>query len=128
LIALACLLYFLYAPRAGKRGWRWAVLAGLVFAWLWSTREDAIWVLPGVALLVLAHAAAAWRGRIGRRRLGVGLALMAFAFAGWLSLVAGVNMAKYGVFTTVDTRATAYRDALSALQRVRVGAPVHQVP
>ncbi len=128
LLALGCLLYFLYAPRAGKRGWRWAVLAGLAFAWLWTTREDAIWVLPGVALLVLAQAAAAWRGQVGRRRLVVGLALMAFAFAGWLSLVAGVNMAKYGVFTTVDTRATAYRDALSALQRVRVGPPVHQVP
>src|SRR5690606_17457716 len=98
------------------------------FAWLWTTREDAIWVLPGVALLVLAQAAAAWRGQVGRRRLVVGLALMAFAFSGWLSLVAGVNMAKYGVFTTVDTRATAYRDALSARQRVRVGPPVHQVP
>ncbi|MBJ6982590.1 hypothetical protein [Luteimonas sp. MC1572] len=128
LIALACLLYFLYAPRAGKRGWRWALLAGFAFAWLWSTREDGIWVLPGVALLLLAHAAAAWRERAGRRRLGVGLALMALAFAAWLSLVAGANLVQYGVFTTVDTRATSYRDALSTLQRVRVGPPVAQVP
>ncbi|MBB6598647.1 hypothetical protein [Luteimonas sp. MC1825] len=128
LIVLACLLYFLHARRAGRRGWGWAVSAGIALAWLWTTREDAVWVVPGITLLLLAHAATAWRERVDRRRLAVGVGLMAFACAGALGVVAGVNMARYGAFATVDTRGTAYRDALTALQRVRVGPPVHQVP
>lgn len=128
LIGLACLLLFLYAAQAGRRGWRWALLSGLAFAWLWTTREDAVWIVPGIALLVLARLAQAWRDRDERRRLVIGSAWMAVAFAGWLSLVATVNLVKYGVFATVETRETAFVDALSALQRVRVGEPVAYVP
>ncbi|MBB1472648.1 hypothetical protein H5368_06365 [Luteimonas sp. MC1782] len=128
LLVLACLLFFLHGPRAGRHGWGWAVSAGLALAWLWTTREDAVWVVPGITLLLLGHAVPAWRERVARRRLALGLALVALAFGGALSVVAGINMARYGVFATVDTRGTAYRDALTALHRVRVGPPVHQVP
>lgn len=128
ILALACLLLFMYAPRRGRRGLRWAVLAGLACGWLWSTREDAVWVVPGFALLLLAHVATGWRSAGERRRTGIGIALVGLGFAAWLSLVAGINLASYGVFTTVDTRASAYRDALSALHRVRVGPPVPYVP
>lgn len=128
LLALGCLLLFLFAANARSRGWRWAVVAGLAFSWLWSTREDGVWILPGVAILVLARGIQAWRDRAERRRLAVGLVLMSVAFAGWLSLLATVNHVKYGSFVTVDTRDSPYADALSALQRVRVGAATPYVP
>ncbi len=128
LLVVACLLNFLYATRVHRRGRRWAVLAGLVLAWSWSTREDGIWIVPGLMVLVLVPVVQAWRDLPERRRLGIGLGLAAVACCGWLALVATANLAKYGVFATVETRDTAYADALSALQRVRVGEPVPHVP
>ncbi|WP_456963884.1 hypothetical protein [Luteimonas sp. A649] len=128
LIALACLLHFLHACHAGRRGWGWAGLAGLVLGWMWTTREDVVWVVPGVLLLLLAAVTSAWRIPGGRRRAGVGIACVALAFGGWMALVATTNLAKYGAFVTVETREGAYADAMSALQRVRVGEPVPYVP
>ncbi|HST46126.1 MAG TPA: hypothetical protein VLK29_12990, partial [Luteimonas sp.] len=128
LLVLACLLNFLFATRVGRRGWRWAAGAGLALAWFWSTREDGIWLLPGVAVLVSGCCAGAWGDRAEARRLAGGSALMAVVFAAWLALVAGVNLSKYGLFVTVETRESAYTDAVSALQRVRVGEPVPYVP
>ena len=128
LLALACVLLFLHAILAGRRGWGWAALAGLVLGWMWTTREDVVWVLPGLALLLLASVAQAWRVRSGWLRPGVGLVLIALAFAGWMSLVASANRVKYGVAVTVETREGAFGDALAALQRVRVGEPVPHVP
>lgn len=129
LVVLACLLHFLMSLREGRRnGWPWAVMAGLALGWLWTTREDGAWVVPGVALLLVAGGAWAWRSGRGRLKPGIGVALVALSFAGWLALVAGMNQARYGVFLTVETREGAYVDALSALQRVRVGDPVPFVP
>lgn len=128
ILVIACLLHFMSAARAGTRGWRWAVLAGISLAWFWSTREDAVWIVPGIAVLVFAAALQAWQDRAGRRRLVAGSALAALAFAGWLSLVAGANLVKYGIFVTVETRESAYDEAMAALQRVRVGEPVPYVP
>ena len=128
LLTLACLLLFVFAAESGRRGWRWAILAGLALGWLWSTREDAIWVLPGVALLLGGAGWQGWRDRAERRRLTAGVLLMGLAFCGWLALVAGANLVRYGVFTTVETRGGAFSDALSSLQRVRAGPPVAFAP
>lgn len=128
LLVLACLLLFLHADRVNRRGWGWAALAGLALGWMWTTREDVVWVLPGLLLLLLAAGAQARRDRAGWRRLGTGLACIALASGGWMSLVASANSVKYGAFVTVETRDGAFADALSALQRVRVGEPVSHVP
>jgi hypothetical protein len=127
-LLLACVLHFLFATGPRRRGWTWAALAGLVLGWTWTTREDAVWILPGIALLVLARAVAHWRERAGRRRLLTGVLIMAVVFAGWTSLVATANLLKYGVFATVETRESGFPDAVAALQRVRVGEAVPYVP
>lgn len=128
LLALACLLHLLFVPQSAKRPWLWAALSGWVLAWMWTTREDGIWILPGVAILFLARGLQVWRDREARWRLAIGGLLVALVFAGWLALVATANGIKYGEFATVDVKESAYKDAISALQRVRVGEPVPYVP
>ena len=125
---LACLVLFLDAASAGRRGWGWAAAAGLLGGWFWSTREDGIWIVPGLALLLVAWLAGCWRDQAALRRVAVGTGLSCLVFAGWLSLVAAANLAKYDSFVVADTRDSAFADALSALQRVRVGEPTPQVP
>lgn len=128
LLVLACLLHLGCAAQAGRRGWGWAVLAGSTLAWLWLTREDGIWILPGVAGVLLALGWQMRRDRAPRRALALGVGLAAMIFVGVLSVVATVNLARYGVFATNDFKGPGFGDALSALQRVRVGEPVAYVP
>jgi hypothetical protein len=128
LLALACLLHLLFVPHPSRRAWLWTALSGWALAWMWTTREDGIWILPGMAVLLLLRGLQVWRNRGERRRLAVGGLLVALVFAGWLTLVATANGIKYGEFATVDVKESAYKDAISALQRVRVGEPVPYVP
>lgn len=128
LLLLAALLHFLCALRAGRRGWGWAVLCGWTLGWLWLTREDGIWVVPGLMLPTLGFA---WqiRGDARRRRaLAIGALAGLTAFVVPPGLVATTNLAKYGVFVTNDFRGGAFDDAMAALQRVRVGESVAFVP
>lgn len=128
LLLLAALVHVMHALRAGKRGWGWAALAGWTLAWLWLTREDGIWVVPGVLLLAMATAWQA-RGDARRQRTCVVAALAGLmACMVPLGLVATTNLVKYGIFVTNDFRGGAFNDAMAALQRVRVGDPVAYVP
>lgn len=128
LLALAALLHCLCAIRAGKHGRWWAALCGWTLAWLWLTREDGDWVLPGLLVLVLGFAWQVRQDRPRRRQLAMGALAALLAFASPLALVAMANQGKYGVFVTNDFRGGAFGDAMAALQRVRVGEPVAYVP
>lgn len=128
LLVLACLLQVLWGAESRRGRLAWATLGGWSLAWFWTTREDGIWLLPGIALLVLAAAWQAWRRAAPWRPLAVGCTCAALVFAGWVSLVATANGIKYGDFGTVDVSHSAFGDALAALQGVRAGEVVPFVP
>lgn len=128
LLALGALLHVLVAVRCGKRAWGWAAFCGWTLGWLWLTREDGVWVVPGLMLLALGFA---WQVRGDARQLRsltVGALVGLAAFAVPTGLVATTNLSKYGVFLTNDFRGGSFDDAMAALQRVRVGEPVAYVP
>ena len=128
LLVLACLLQVLWGAQSRRGRLAWATLGGWSLAWFWTTREDGIWLLPGIALLVLAAAWQARRTVAAWKPLAAGCACMAMVFAGWLALVATANGVKYGDFGTVDVSHSAFGDALAALQGVRAGEVVPFVP
>ncbi len=111
----------LAARRSGpRRGLLpWALLAGTALPAFWMTREEGVWLLPCVALLWLAAAAAVWRDRLPDRpsRLAI-LALPALGWAAGMGAVSAVNLHYYGVFTTCEFRRSEFRDAYGALLRV----------
>lgn len=128
LLVIGCMLHFLFDARSRKASVAWAAMTGWMLAWLWSTREDGVWILPGVAILVLARLLQARRLDGEARRLSVGGVAMAAAFCLLLGLVATANWAKYGRFETVDLKGGGFGDALSALQSVRAGEQIAYVP
>ena len=104
----------------------WALIAGLAGAAFWYSREEGVWLVPSVALLVAVAAAQVLRGA-GDRKRGR-LALLAVPFA--VGLLAGaalalVNARWYGAPVTVDFTNGAYPQAFGALSRI---LPVEEIP
>lgn len=101
--------------------------AGLAGGCFWITREEGVWILPACAFGVLYGAWRAWHQRETRSFLG---RLLLFGLCGGVPIVvtAGLNAQHYGVFSTVDFKNPAFKEALNALNRVKVGDDVRFVP
>jgi hypothetical protein len=97
----------------------WAIGLGTALGAFWMTREDGIWLVPSVALLLtytavtlLWHRPVRWASR---------LMCCATRLAVWGTLVAVVctlNWANYGIYTTCEFRWPKFVAAYSALSRV----------
>lgn len=128
LLILAFISHFLFLPSRLRTRLLWGIASGLLLAWFWMTREDGIWLLPGLAVMILLQAFRLWPWKLEIKRLAVPVVGMALAMLGSLGTVAAINLSVYGTFTTVDFKSTDFARALSILQSVRVGDPVPFVP
>src|SRR5690606_24043390 len=64
----------MWAARRRWSGLAWATLAGASLGWFWTTREDGLWLLPGIVMLVVVAAGYLVRHRAAWRPLLVRLA------------------------------------------------------
>jgi hypothetical protein len=128
LLVFACLIHYVVSLREGRRGWGWMAGAGLVAGWFWSTREDGIWLLPGLGLLLGAALLACRQSGLGRHRMFAGPALMLACFGIWPATISLTNQAWYGQPLAVEVKQGGFAAAMSALQRVHVGDAVPFVP
>ena len=120
LILLAILLLLLFDVRDGRRTILLGALGGLVLGWFWLTREEGVWVLPGLGILVLAGALQAWReGKMLTLASALMVVVGVFAVT-QLGFRAG-NWWAYGKFVGVDFKETNFQRALGALDSVRSG-------
>jgi hypothetical protein len=129
LLALAggigVLARFPSSPRAATG---WSVLCGLSLGALWLAREEGIWILPAVALL-LAGAVARAAGDLPSAVRASGLALLPFALLGASLLgVALRNRQVYGVFTARESTDRPFTAAYGALSRIRHARPRPMIP
>lgn len=89
-----------------RPSWRWALLLGISLGWFWVTREESMWIVPALTILLLLS-----------RSLTV---LLVPAIASLI--VAGVcfmNYQWYGVWEISELRAGPFASACGALQRVK---------
>lgn len=104
------------------------VAAGLMLGWFWITREEGLWMLPGIALLFLAKFL---RHRLAGLRIAAtihhaGLYLASFLFV--LLVVGLINFWHYKAFVGVDMKDPSFTAAIQQLQRVHVGTGIPYVP
>lgn len=106
---------------------------GLVSAAFWLTREEAIWLLPALGVVIaialveilrsqgaLPSESGAFARRSAHLRaiaLPLALALSVFAVTDWL--VAGLNYRHYGIFETNEIRSGSFLRAYGALSRIQ---------
>lgn len=128
LFVLACILQFSFLSKTVKQGLKWALLGGIMLGWLWITREDGVWLVPGLFLFFSLRV--------------VQLKLLNIKFSYFLTLIisfivsaavvwsciAAINWIKYGDFEEVDFKSASFEHAVQAIQSVRVGRPEAYVP
>lgn len=128
MIMLSCIIMSIYAlPSMKKRSW-FSVCSGFVFGLLWLTREDVIWLVPGIIIFYMVICKKIWciDFRIKSIISFLGMFLIGFLFVN--TSIQIVNKIKYGQFITVDFKEHNFEAALNSLQSVRVGNVVPFVP
>lgn len=128
LLILAAFCCFTFLPQRLGHRLLWAVLGGLVLGWFWMTREDAIWIAPGLCVILALQGLRLWHRRREALRLALCAVTCAASMAATLAAVAAINLGVYGSFVTVDFKSADFEKALNVLQTVRVGPPVPFVP
>lgn len=128
IFAGAIALYF-RRGRPGRRPLGWSLLLGFASGAFWLTREEGVWILPSLGLILGAFLFVAWREsraafHLALRHLGVA----ALAAALPLLAVSLLNRAHYGWFGTVEFRSADFAAAYGAMARVRVGPERPFVP
>lgn len=128
LLIVACVSHYLFLPSRLRTRLAWGVASGILLAWFWMTREDGLWLLPGLAIMILLQAFRLWPWKREIKRLAVPVIGMGVGLFGSLGTVAAINLAVYGTFTVVDFKSPDFARALTILQSVRAGDPVPFVP
>lgn len=106
-----------------------AALAGLALGGFWLTREESIWLLPAVGLLLFGIAASLDRELHSHgRALTASFAILTVAALLPILAVCTLNLRHYGWFGTVEFRASEFKDAYGALTRLKAGPELPQVP
>jgi hypothetical protein len=128
LLICGALLFLMIACQRDQFRPLLAVGAGLLFGWFWLTKEEGIWMVPGLALLFFGTGWLHHRRGGSLRPLIKTSALFLAASIGVNIAYAAINMIEYGKFISVDFKEGNFESALSALQGVRVGDIVPYVP
>jgi len=137
-IGVVALLAYCFLPPT-RRGWRrWGVLilTGLLFAALWTTREEGIWLVPSLALLLIAGIFIRWwqGGRhkailkSAYRRQVSNFAVFLIAALIGVGSVATLNWRYYGTFRINDFQTFDFAAAYGAIVRVKDPHPHRLIP
>jgi len=118
LLFLAVFAYALFIAESTRQRVLSALVSGAVLGWIWLTREEGVWLLPGIAIMVVA---AALRSYPKWRPLVVTVGLTLAVFAGVQIGFAGMNWWAYGKFIGVDFKERNFQRALKAIHSVVSG-------
>ncbi len=120
LIVLAALLYALFYASGNKQGNLFATLGGAVLGWSWLTREEGVWIIPAIGLLLAVAGLCAFRKQ--RIQALTGTVLIFFGvFTATQICFRGTNWLVYGKFVGVDVKERSFERALGAIHSIRSG-------
>ncbi len=131
LVTLAAAALLLRGPQAisPRRYLAILLVLGIIGADFWLTREEGLWILPALLLLLLYAAAREWldwrrhpsQTLLLRRilSLAAAIAIPAAVFVTVTGAVAGINYWRYGLFTTNEFRLPSFKRAYGALARIQ---------
>jgi hypothetical protein len=113
--------------RTAPRLWL-AAISGAILGWTWLTREEGVWLIPGIAIVLAGKALQCWLDKQPMRQTIIGAATVAAGFAAVYLSFLTANEIFYGRFIGVDSTERSFTAALSALESVDSGAMISHVP
>jgi len=101
-----------------------SVVTGILLSAFWLTREEGIWIVPSLIILLFWSLLKGFKNKNYLRPLiACGLPWLLLLLG--LGAVATLNFYQYGIFTTVEFKSRPFLDAYGALTRVK---PVDWIP
>ena len=117
------------APPARTSARLWlAAISGAVLGWTWLTREEGVWLLPGIAIVLAGKALQGWLDKQPMRQTLIAAATVAAGFAAVYLSFLTANAIVYGQFVGADSKERSFTAALSALESIDSGAMTARVP
>ena len=100
----------------------WSLLSGLMLSAFWLTREESVWIMGLVAILLAYTLLCLYRtfrlsSELFKRTLLCVLPLLVLLVV--LNAVALMNWLQYGTYTTVEFKSGSFLSAVGALERVK---------
>jgi hypothetical protein len=128
-LCLALAAGWLAAAQGARRGlWLWALGLGPALAAYWLNREEGVWLLPALAVLLGAALVSAWRRGQGLLPAAGSAALVLATAAAGVGAVSWVDHKRYGVADIVEFKQREFVSAYGALSRIRHAAWRPYVP
>ena len=124
LLTISCAIGLYIRRQAALRiTLRWAVALGISFSAFWLTREEAVWMLPALAVLFVFFMypvvrPAQWLG-VRARLVPIGISVVL-----WLAAVGSImfiNGTMYGWYTTAENMSPEFVSAYDSLARIDPG-------
>lgn len=98
----------------------WSVGLGFVLSAFWLTREEGVWIIPSILIIIGFAAVRVWQTKlIDWRRLSLLCILPIVIWMAAIGFVAGINKVGYGVFATVEVKSRDFLAAYGSLSRVK---------
>jgi len=119
------------ANKYAKWVWLWSVSLGLFLAAFWLTREEGIWLLPSIGIIVLFSVYRSWKSRkleggwLKPLYLWGSAFILAFVLVSFVSLL---NLQLYGLYAKTEFDARPFKSAYGALSRVKPKETLPKVP
>jgi hypothetical protein len=121
LLVFAAFVAVLFVPMKRNSRVLLALAAGVLLALTWLTREEGIWLLPGLAMLMIGSILINWKNQREKLVTGFVLTLATGAFFVIHGLLFSINYFVYGSFSGVDFKDKNYARVLNGLQSVNSG-------
>lgn len=128
LLGFSALLFSLFVATSNMQRICSALLAGVMFAWLWLTREEGVWILPSIAVLTIFAVWKYWRNNTLKQGLISSVFVLILSFSSIHITFQLMNWRVYGQYVGVDIKEQNFKAALAALQSVRVEEAISHVP
>lgn len=108
--------------------WKQMGLFGLVLGFFWLTREEGVWIVPGMLLLIILKMVQLKIKRESYKSILKPLFIILLTFFLFVGGIACINFFKYGKLETVDFKEAVFSRALTNLNSVYVGEDLPFLP
>ena len=113
LLGLSALIFSLFIADTLLKRSSSAILAGLTFAWLWLTREEGVWILPSIGVLIAFALVQCWRRRCLKQILLSSVCVCLLSFLCVHFAFQFTSQQVYGKFVGVDIKEKNFKEALA---------------
>jgi hypothetical protein len=134
LLVLGLMLWVLFCPVRSQHRPLYAAFAGATLGWFWLTREEGVWIVPALVLIVFVAVLRIFRNRWVMLRyprvslrdqrlcgLAVVLSIIIGVFVTTQIAFDSVNWFVYGKFVGVDFKERNFQRALRAINSIHSG-------